>query len=144
MRDPRVLRSPTYRDGSGVRLADGQDWIMPAPPASDGPEQVATVLGEDYEALVMAVAEAIDESERRLAELCLAIYLLGRNYDLGPSDYQALLEHPAGDPALAKLQSALREIADAHIRGLARRAPSANPTAVHWQAVVVSPSTAAR
>jgi hypothetical protein len=55
-----------------------------------------TRLGPDYRSLLRAVREAGDEAERCLAELALAIFLLGCNYELSPVDYQRLLVLPPG------------------------------------------------
>jgi len=115
MRCEQALRLPDFRDGVAIRLADGQEWILPAPPQND---EDAADFGREYEALVGAIQEAADPSERRLTELCFVIFLLGKNYDLDAADYEGLLEL-APDPAvLQAMQKSFHDVAVAHVQWL--------------------------
>jgi hypothetical protein len=107
-------RRPDFRPGPSIRLADGWDWTIPAPPRVTAPE--AEGFGPDYAATVAALESAEDRTERLRAELALAIYLLSRNYDLTPDDLYALLGFPPDDPALAAMQAAFHRIAREHLR----------------------------
>lgn len=118
MRCEQALRLPDFRDGVAIRLADGQEWILPAPPQDD---EDAADFGREYEALVGAVQEAVDPSERRLAELCFIIFLLGKNYELDASDYEGLLELAPDRATLRAMQESFHEVAVAHIKGLQAR-----------------------
>lgn len=122
-----ALRRARFSPGPAVYLADGQPWTLPEP-TSPG------IGGEEYEALLDAVAESADLPERHRAELALAIYLLQCNYRLEPACYMALLDCPAGDVALLRMQRAFREMAEAHLAHHrsqhARRAEPIRPVAV--------------
>src|SRR5262245_36529215 len=103
MRDENALRRPDFLGGIPIRFADDQAWTLPEPPPGAPGEKRfldnGTGLGPDYEAAVAAVLEAEDEPERLRAELALTILLLGRNYNLAPEDFQALLTFPRSSPA---------------------------------------------
>ena len=101
-------RSPFYR-GRENDLADGQPRILPAPGVES--EADFTRLGPDYWSLLRAVREARDEAERRLAELALAIFLLGCNNELSPIDYQRLLDFPPGAFGLVEVQQEFHRLA---------------------------------
>ena len=121
-----ALRRSRFHPGPAVRLADGQAWTLPEP-TSPG------VVGEEYDALLDALGEAADTPERLRSELALAIYLLQCNYRLEPACYMALLDCPAGDVALLRMQRAFREVAESHVAHRrardARRAESTRPVA---------------
>jgi hypothetical protein len=124
MLDEKSLRHPDFLEGLPIRLADGQMWTFPTPPAprdvdaGESPGAAVTPFDSDQEALVTAVLEAEDRAERLRAELALAIHLLARNYRLEPADFRALLEFSPGDPALAAMQGAFHDLALEHIRSL--------------------------
>jgi len=104
-------RRPTYLGGKGLRLANGEVWNFPRP---------ATVpRGLDGERphheLARAIHEADNEADRGLAELALAIFLLGLNYDLTPEDHQELLAFEPDSDALHDWRTGLRAIATAHV-----------------------------
>src|SRR4051794_36661563 len=95
MLDERLNRRSDFRPGWPIRLADGRDWSLPGPPArgsQGGVTAGAPVFEPDYEALLEALRDPEDEADRLRCELALAICLLGRNYDLGPDDFDALLD----------------------------------------------------
>ncbi|MBX6311450.1 MAG: hypothetical protein IRY99_00775, partial [Isosphaeraceae bacterium] len=72
--------------------------------------------------MVQAVLEAEDEVELLRAELALAIFLLGWNYDLSPEAYGTLLDCSPGHPALSAMQRAFHKVALAHARAWQARA----------------------
>jgi hypothetical protein len=110
--DEAVRRRSRFYRGREIELADDQPWILP----SSGVEWEAdfTRLGPDYRSLLRAVREAGDEAERRLAELALAIFLLGCNYELSPVDYQRLLVFPPGASELVEVQQEFHRLAQDH------------------------------
>jgi hypothetical protein len=120
MCNERALRRPDFLPGLPIRLADGQCWTFPVPRASSGsPERVAPgellgLFGDGYAPTLAAVLEAEDESERLRAELALAIFLLGRNYDLSPAVFREILSFRPGDAALVEMQRAFHEVAVEH------------------------------
>ena len=65
--------------------------------------------------LLRAISEAEDGSEQRLAELSFAIFLLGHNYRLSPSDYEHLLGFMPESPELTASQFAFHSIAQEHL-----------------------------
>ena len=109
MAEESTRRRHDFLPGSLIHLADGQRWTFPDPGE-------AAEFGPDHAALINAVCEAEDESERLKAELVLAIFLLCRNYELSPDALSALLIYASGDPALAELQEAFRRPAREHAR----------------------------
>lgn len=84
-----------------VPLSDGRIWSL----RMDGP------AGEDptLDALLACVIEAEDQAEVARAELALTIYLLDKNYRLGPNQLALLLTFQANDPDLAALQKAIHD-----------------------------------
>src|SRR4051794_3064968 len=130
MRDERKMRRPGFLDGPSIRLGDGQLWAFPSPDgiASASDHGAATRTASDaavdleFEATLRAVIEAEDEAEQLRAELALAIYLLSRNYDLGPADYRAILGPPSSQTLEAMKQS-FHQLAMDHIRSYRRGAP---------------------
>jgi len=124
MLDENALRRPDFLPGRPIRLADGQRWTFPLPPGEHCPgvgdgaaqEEVGTLFGYGYSATLAAVLEAADEFERLQAELALAIFLLGRNYDLSPVSFQEILCFEKSDPSLAAMQAVLHNVTLEHIR----------------------------
>jgi|GEM_PF-1389145 len=120
--DECSARRPAFVDGPRVRLADGRVWTLPHRDVSrDDPE---------YDALVAAVFEAEDEAEALRAGLALTIFLLDRNYDLGPDALSALLTFPPGDPDLVELQRDVHALALKSARRTGRASPSEGEHAV--------------
>jgi hypothetical protein len=68
------------------------------------------------------VQEAEDQSERRLAELALAIFLIGLNYELSSTDLANLFTFQPRSQELADSQHAFELLARDHVLALARRA----------------------
>jgi hypothetical protein len=103
-------RRPGFVPTVAIELADRQTWWFPGPdPRPDDP---------DYQALVRSVLEAEDAPERSLAELALAILLLGCNYALSAAAFQELLIFAPGDPALLRVRAAFSVLAAAHAGSL--------------------------
>jgi hypothetical protein len=115
--DELMSRRPDFHAGTGICLADHRTWTFPAPVerwiASEETDQ------EDYVGLSRAVLEAESHAEARLAELALAMFLLGQNYRLTPRDYQELFIFTSDSTELANSQSAFHDLALDHIRYLA-------------------------
>lgn len=116
MLDQRALRRTVYREGTGIRLADGQYWVFPPPPSPSAPEEAA--VDPNYVPILDAILDAEDTAERLRSELILAIHLLGRNYHLGAGEFRELLGFPTGSQALAAAQEAFHELAAQHLRAL--------------------------
>ena len=111
-----LSRRPSFRDGVKVRLADDQMWVLPAPP---GPSESAELLfGIEYLGLIDAVMEVQESSELRVAELALAIFLLGVNYSLPPSAFERLLDFTPDSSKTAVAESAFHQIATEHVSSL--------------------------
>jgi len=106
-------RQASFRPGRQIRLADGQIWVLPAPPNES--EWKAVPFEAQYTDLIQAVLEAEDRSEQRLAELAFAILLLAHNYRLSPADYERLLASTPGSPESADWQLAFHHIAQDHL-----------------------------
>ena len=107
-------RSPWFRSGTTIRLADGELWTFPDP-AGD-PWNWEPTDQEAYLNLLRVVREAEDAADRSRAELALAIFLLGCNYRLEPRDYQRLLTFPPRSSELQAAQAAFRELARRHLQ----------------------------
>jgi hypothetical protein len=117
--------------GIPITLADGEAWLFPRPKVglsalvdSTGRPRFAQKstrsFGADYDALVDAFIEADDGVNEAEALLALAVDLLGRNYDLAPSELVTLLPRWFDDDAN---QEMWRAIADAALG----RAPKPTP-----------------
>ena len=101
--DEPALRGSGFQPGPGVVLADGQAWQIPcpmfdliprfAPDGGVGYESVTT-FGQGFDELVDAVQNAETIAEEATSLFRLAIDLLGRNYQLGPDQFRALLVYP--------------------------------------------------
>jgi hypothetical protein len=114
--DERLSRRSGFREGTKIRLADGQAWTIPAPPNAS--ESQMTPFDPQYTDVMRAIEQAEDPSERQLAELSLAIFLLGHNYCLSAADYQQLLGFRPGSAELAEWQAAFRNLAEEHLQCL--------------------------
>jgi hypothetical protein len=112
--DELASRQFSFRPGRPVQLADGQTWILPAPPLQS--ETNASSFGPEYEGMIRAIAEAEDDSEQRLAELAFAIHLLAHNYRLSPADYEVLLGSSTALPNTKELERAFHDIAQDHVQ----------------------------
>lgn len=86
---------------------------MPAPPKPS--ELSVRTFEAEYEDLIQAVREAETASDRRFAELALAIFLLAQNYRLSSTDYQQLLGFAPDSEELIAWQCAFGRIAQDHV-----------------------------
>jgi hypothetical protein len=111
--DEQMSRRSGFHPGKGIRLADQQVWAFPAP--VDGWSFSVEAAGGEYLDLIRVILEAEDSSELRMAELALAIFLLGQNYHLTAEDYQRLLTFEPDSSELADAQAAFRDLARAHV-----------------------------
>ena len=106
-------------EGSPVRLADGGEWILPVFDPRNDPECAA---------LLAEVSEAEDRADLLRAELALTVWLLRRNYELSPAQFEALLSFPEGDPRLSALQATVHQlVCDAFPVLRSSRTPAACP-----------------
>jgi len=106
-------RQASFRKGKQIQLADGQIWILPAPPNESEWKDVP--FQAEYTGIIQAILEAGDSSEQRLAELAFAILLLGHNYRLSPADYECLLGSNPESPDSMDWQLAFHHIAQGHL-----------------------------
>jgi hypothetical protein len=104
--------------GTPICLANDQEWIFPAPTADS--VLPAELAGNEYLGLIQAVREAEDRSEQRLAELALAIFLIGLNYQLNSMDLVILFTFPPESQELADSQLAFESLAHEHVLSLER------------------------
>ena len=78
MVDELSSRRSSIQAGNLISLANDQEWTFPAPTADS--EFAVEAAGTEYLGLIRAIMEAEDQSDRRLAELAMAIFLVGLNY----------------------------------------------------------------
>jgi hypothetical protein len=117
--DELSCRRSRFQPGNPVCLANDQEWTFPAPRADS--EFAVESAEAEYLGLIHAVQEAEDQSERRLAELALAIFLIGLNYQLSSTDLANLFTFQPRSQELADSQYAFESLARDHILSLARR-----------------------
>ncbi len=118
MVDELSSRRSRFQPGNSICLANDQEWTFPAPTA--GAEFAVESAAAEYLGLIHAVLEAEDQSERRLVELALAIFLIGLNYELSSADLAYLFTFQPRSRALADSQHAFESLARDHILSLAR------------------------
>jgi hypothetical protein len=108
--DERSLRQPTFVEGTRIPLADGQTWSLPW--------RWSDQADPEYDAMLRAILEAEDESDRLRAELALTLFLLARNYRLTPDIYRRLLDFRPRSPLLEQMQRAVRAFTVEQMRSL--------------------------
>jgi hypothetical protein len=116
--DELSTRRSQFQPGTPICLANHQEWIFPAPTADS--EFAVESAGAEYLGLLQAVQEAEDQSERRLAELALAIFLIGLNYQLSATDLKHLFTFQPRSQELADSQHAFESLARDHILSLGK------------------------
>ncbi len=95
----KTRRKSGFAGGVWIRMADGQEWLFSNPPApGNDPE---------YDALVQGLLEAEDESEARKFELAIAIWLLSRNYQPSPREYEEIFSFASDNAARSCAQEAI-------------------------------------
>ena len=119
MVDELSSRRSRFQSGIPICLANGQEWTFPAP-AVDSEFALESAEAE-YLGLIHVVQEAEDQSERRLAELALAIFLIGLNYELSSTELANLFTFQPCSQELTNSQHAFESLARDHILSLARR-----------------------
>ena len=90
MVDELSSRRSSIQAGNLISLANDQEWTFPAPTADS--EFAVEAAGTEYLGLIRAIMEAADQSDRRLAELAMAIFLRGTEQEFSSS-----YEHMEGD-----------------------------------------------
>ena len=129
--DELSCRRSRFQSGNPICLANDQEWTFPAPRADS--EFAVESAEAEYLGLIHAVQEAEDQSERRLAELALAIFLIGLNYELSSTDLANLFTFQPRSQELTNSQHAFESLARDHILSLARRGklplPAPSPSA---------------
>jgi len=98
----------------GIRLADGQVWTFLSP-GGHGTCSADVEFGPDYLELIRAILEAEDRNEGRMAELALAMLLIGHKHPLTPNEYQRLFMFEPDSPELAASQAAFHDLALDHV-----------------------------
>ena len=116
--DELSSRRSRFLPGTPIYLTNDQGWTFPAPTADS--EFAVESAGAEYLGLIHAVQEAQDHGERRLAELALALFLFGQNYQLSSTDLANLFTFQPRSQELADSQRAFESLARDHICSLAR------------------------
>src|SRR5208337_244032 len=104
--------------GNPICLANDQEWTFPAPRADS--EFAVESAEAEYLGLIQTVQEAEDQSERQLAELALAIFLIRLNYELSSTDLANLFTFQPRSQELVDSQHAFESLARDHVVWLAR------------------------
>jgi len=130
MLDEQGARAPEFRVGRHIRLADGQRWMFPSPPAPRGaPRETGASTSDtaltdaEYVSLIDAVESSEDEPDLKRAELALAIFLLSRNYDLNASEFERLFDFGQMTEGSSEAQEHFRELAMDHVRSARGASP---------------------
>lgn len=120
MLDEKEYRKTGWVDGEWIALADGGRWSFPRPVIEFGPEFGADgsielgkprpTLDAAYDAKIESLITATDGIEEFRAVMCLAVDLLGRNYELGPDQYRVLLRRRVRDEQNAEMWRAINEV----------------------------------
>ena len=103
--DESSLRKSKLNPGQPVVLADGQSWMIPCPRIVYLPDfgpnggfriEAVSTFGPEFDRKVQILRDAESVPDEAAALLGVAVDLLGRNYDLGPEQYRALLRYETG------------------------------------------------
>jgi hypothetical protein len=113
MVDELLSRRSSFRPGKKIRLANGQGWTLPSPIREWTGK--APSDREAYTGLIRSINEAEDNSERRLAELSFAIFLLDQNYRLSPVDYLQLLNFGSESRESVAWRIAIQQLTEEHV-----------------------------
>jgi hypothetical protein len=97
-----TFRRPTFREGTRIWMADGQQWSFPSPPEPG--------VDAQYDALAEARRDAEDHDEVLRIELAISMLLLARNYDLSPVEYTRVFDFGDDRDRLRSVQSAISEL----------------------------------
>ncbi len=119
MVDELSSRRSSIQAGNLISLANDQEWTFPAPTADS--EFAVEAAGTEYLGLIRAIMEAEDQSDRRLAELAMAIFLVGLNYQLNSTKLANMFTFQPRSQKLADSQQAFESLARDHILSLVKR-----------------------
>jgi hypothetical protein len=89
-------------------------WTLPAPPQRS--EWKVLPFEALYIELLHAISESEDRTEQRLGELALVVFLLGHNYCLSPTDYEAILGSGKGSPTASDWKLAVADFVQEHLQ----------------------------
>jgi hypothetical protein len=106
-------RRSSFHEGRKIRLADGQMWTFIVPPMDEKWPQGSSA--NEFEGLMKAIQEAENDSEQRIAELALAIFLLRQNYCLEPTDFEHLLDFPPQSLESSNWQHSFHQVVQDHL-----------------------------
>jgi len=104
--DELSYRRSRFQPGTPICLANDQEWTFPAPTADS--EFAVEAAETEYLGLIHAIMEAEDQSDRRRAELALAIFLIGLNYQLSSTELANLFTFQPRSRELTDSQHAFR------------------------------------
>jgi hypothetical protein len=121
MTEEAHYRRQNFQPGTEIRLADGQVWTFPSAVGVSG--GASDAAHREYLGLIRVHREAEDRAEQTLAELAIAIFLIGLNYQLDAPDLQRLFSFPAASPTLTESQEAFRALAYEHLRSFEEASP---------------------
>lgn len=142
-------RRISFTEGVEVVLADGQGWMLPfdvhlSEPLPGSPRRPGTlpdIAEPELRQLLRDALDAESEYDARLCDLSLAIYLLRRNYELGPDELQSLLgfsSDSAEGLALRRqlrslvAEAARRRVAPLNVRPEPPHHAGLRPSLQHW------------
>lgn len=131
-RDERALRRPEFRDGTQVRLADGQLWTLPRPRLRIRPLRNAETgrievgggsrYGSEFDAVFDELVECPpdDQLARWGLQFELTAILLQQNYHLADGDLADLLDTEMDSATSTEMWSSILPV-------LTGRAPKRSP-----------------
>ena len=119
MLDEKALRKPDFKEGVLVKMADGQEWMLPkprirfTPKITDGQVEVGggPSFGPEFDEkmdILFGVTEA-EPTERLRLKFEVAVRLIMVNYDLKPADLAELIVLEPGDAASEERWDALTD-----------------------------------
>jgi len=115
MTDEVLRRRGTFQEGLSIPMADHQAWVFPI---AGGELRLTAAKHDEYLGILKAYAEGEDATERQLAELALAIFLIELNYELDSRELALLFSFPPGSPALLEAHASFRNLALGHLEAV--------------------------
>jgi hypothetical protein len=106
MLSEKAYRKEEFVEETRVRMADGQDWFLPA--------LLPSGIDLEHDAILAAIEESEDYSELLKSELALTIYLLSKNYRLSPSALSEILDFKDDPRGREACQTAVHAMVFAH------------------------------
>jgi hypothetical protein len=107
-------RRAGFQNGEWITMADGQEWLFTNPPAPG--------VDAEYDGLVEGLLEAEDAAEARKFELAIAIFLLSRNYQPSPRDFEEIFCFGNNLAARDSAQEAISTLISSNLEPRRRRA----------------------